>query len=182
MRRLIRTYAHHSAHRRRPIEELPTRTMWVDPIPDGIAALAGHPVFQLAPLSDEIRAQMLHPDRQRRICKQARLTADGPPEILIWHPSYWHDRGVYELARTDADLFDVFRPQDFDNRFRRGHHWIGMTLDRVWTAGGGDRDLQVLGSYIHLVEHLDFGGNRRPAVLTGEIPEDDEGALGDLAR
>lgn len=85
-RRLIRALAYHRPGPRHRDPSLPTRTMWVDRVPDGIAALAGHPVFQLAPIRDALRAEMLAPERQQRILRRGRLLKDRPPDVLICQP------------------------------------------------------------------------------------------------
>ncbi len=180
-RRLIRALAYHRPGPRRKDPSLPTRTMWVDPVPEGIAALAGHPVFQLAPVRDALRAEMLAPERQQRILRQGRLIEGGPPDVLIWQPIGWHDRGDYFLSQTDEGFYDPYRPQDHVNQFRWVHHWVCMTRDRVWAIGGGDRDHMALGAYIHLLERLDFLGFPLPPEPQGPIPAEDDEALGDLA-
>lgn len=180
-RRLIRALAYHHPGPHHGDAGLPTREMWVGAVPDGIAALAGHPIFQLAPLSDAIRAQMLHADRQRRILKEVRLAADGPIEALVWHPSYWRREERFPLVEQLEALYDPYRPQDFNNQFSPYDHWIGMTRSRAWTTGGGERDHIVLGAYVHLLQRLNVHGNPLPAEPQGAIPDADADALGALA-
>lgn len=179
-RRLIRALAYHRTGPRKKDPSLPTREMWVDTIPDGVTALASHPLFQIAPIGDGLRAQMLHPDRQRRILKEGRLSRGGPVEVLIWHPIGWPERTDYVLARTPEAFYCPYRPQDARNRFTPYHHWVCATRDRVWEAGGGDKDHMALGAYVHLMERLDFLGHRLPPEPQGAIPAEDDEALGDL--
>ena len=181
--RLIRALAYHRPGPHHAGANLPTREMWVRRVPDGVAALAAHPVFQLTPLHASIREMMLNPLQQRRILKEASLTENGPSEVLIWcpHVSYYRDQD-YIFAEPPAALYDPYYfLYDRENLFTRYHHWIGMTRDRVWATGGGDRDHLILGAYVHLVERLDVHGNPLPAEPQGAIPEADEDALGTLA-
>lgn len=175
--RVVRALAYHLPAFRGD-RHLPTRSMWVEALPEGIAALEGHPIFQLAPLGD-VRGEMLK--RERRILKQVRLSDRGPVEALIWHPCHWHREQSFSLARPPGALFCAYRPQDPDNRFSPGSHWIGMTRDRVWETGGGERDHVVLGAYVHMLERLDVHGNPLPAEPQAPIPDADEDALGLLA-
>lgn len=176
--RIVRAlaYYHPGPNARSP--DLPTREMWVEALPDGGAALEGHPIFQLAPLGD-IRGEMLK--RERRILKQVRLSDGGPVEALIWCPRNWQRGETWTLAEPLEGLYDPYRPQDLNNRFSPYQHWVGMSRGRVWTTGGGNRDHLVLGAYVHLLERLDVRGDPLPAEPQGPIPDDDAAALGDLA-
>lgn len=176
--RIVRALAYHHPGPNARSPALPRREMWVETLPGGIAALDGHPIFQLAPLGD-IRGEMLK--RERRILKQVRLSDGGPVEALIWHPCAWHREQSYLLAEPPSAIYCAYRPQDPDNRFSPGSHWIGMTRDRVWETGGGERDHIVLGAYVHFLERLDGHGNPIPAEAQGVIPDADEIALGGLA-
>lgn len=181
MPRLIRALAYHRAGPNTRSPALPTRKMWVDRVPDGIAVLDGHPVFQLAPLHPSIREFMLYPMQQRRILKEARFSEDGPAEILIWRPLSG-PRQYYRLAEPPDALYDPYYLHHRENEFTPYQHWIGMTRERVWTSGGGDRDHLVLGAAVHLLERLDVHGNPLPAEPQGKVPDEDEDALGALAR
>ncbi|GMA74805.1 hypothetical protein [Methylorubrum aminovorans] len=167
--RQVRALAYYHPGPRHADAGLPTREMWVGRVPNGIAALATHPVFQLAPLNDSIRAQMLLPDRQKRILKEVRFAREGAIEALIWSPCYWNREERFLLVDPLEALYDPYRPQDFNNRFSPYDHWIGMTRDRVWRTGGGARDHIVLGAYVHLLERLDLHGNPLPVELQGPI-------------
>ncbi len=179
--RLIRALAYHHPGPHQADADLPTREMWVSRVPDGVSVLAAHPVFQLAPLSDAIRAQILHADRQQRILKEVRLTAGGPIKALIWHPNHWRRENRFPLVEPLKALYDPYRPQDLNNRFSPYDHWIGMTRDKAWKTGGGDRDHLILGAYVHLLEQLDVYGVRLPANPEMVLPDADVDALGTLA-
>lgn len=179
--RLVRALAYHHPGPHQADPDLPRREMWVERAADGIAALTTHPVYQLAPLHPEIRKLMVHPGLQRRIMKDVRFTKDGPIEALIWCPRWAGRFGAYRLAEPPGSLYDPYRPHDPDNLFTDYDHWIGMTRNRVWTTGGGDRDHLVLGAYVHLLARLDPHGDPLPAEPQGAIPDADEDALGTLA-
>ncbi|KQP62134.1 hypothetical protein ASF52_05610 [Methylobacterium sp. Leaf112] len=152
----------------------------MEKLPDGIPELAHHPVFQLAPLGD-VRPAMLK--QERRILKAVYLKEDGIADALIWTARYWHRDETYKLAVTDDALFDPYfhAVRAAENRFTPYTHWIGMTRDRVWRSGGGERDHEILAQYLHLVDRLDRHGTPLPPEPQGPIPDEDEEALSRLA-
>lgn len=181
--RNIRPFPFHYAYGRHllvhlGLEEWQRRRVWVDKFQDDHTRLATHPIWQLAPISQEIRNFALGRD------------GDATPKRRFVAWELMDDRHaepfglVYEFWRPERDYRDLVFARDLDAHVESPHgkmswglHVVAMTRDHV---GAACLEKQGMSWIVDTIEgrHPD---TQEPVSISirghGPVPDEDMAAL-----
>lgn len=118
---------------------------WTTRFDDDMVRLRASPIWQAAPLADQMRDLMMK--TEKFICWEVRRTKDGPQVGLIWNPKGMREETYVLLDHPEIRL-----------EFTKYHHNVGMTVTRVYVAGGTDRSATALSLMPHALYDSDPNG------------------------
>lgn len=118
---------------------------WTTRFDDDMGRLRASPIWEAAPLAGQMRDLMMK--TEQFICWEVRRTKDGPQVGLIWNPKGMREETYVLLDHPDMRL-----------EFTKYHHNVGMTVTRVYVAGGTDRSATAFSLMPHALHDSDPNG------------------------